>query len=1595
MAKSLKFESKTSEEMYRSLEEDEEGAPRRVKMMDPEGPFRRTQSEATKGRFRAMSSNISMEDVSGSTHLVNTNQLPKAPTFKGSTTAEKRQFIKEYNAYYDKLTRFCTPSNTPMVYSVASCIDPWVRDFMARFELGKDSAEDVTEEEWVRYFKGCEEAELKDVAVLDAAMAKIKLNLALGDATSMMSSLTQKIYKTAEELGLLVFVEKNDPKRMTNYLIEALEPPVFKQRVKGQLAMEANKDKRKDPIKAHRWIRDYLAAFLEHSTEDWSKSKKDQSSGTKKESSTGAKRQGKQTPVGDKVKDEAQDRPGRHERQKFACLKCQSREHDVRRCPQIRDGEAEALIQEYREKKAKKEVRFVQREDNSQESDRRLRTLDKRGRVPVKLRDSVETEALLDSGADCCLISRGLVEKLEKETGFLQMKLLDKPEAVGTAGSDIEVRRLVCLESVVFQTTAGPLRWRNLKCWVDERDSGQLLLVDRPTMQEMGYSADALLVAAKRKLETPGLSEDGIAAERRISMKQKPFVRFLCHKDEALYQSDVDGDMDGFEENMLTPEIQGVEQQRDQIKQILVQKVQEAAENGLAEKGRERLVKALEEYIDVFRVSFAKDPPINVEPMEIKLRPDAQPVMARSRRYPPLHRKYLQEHMEELEKYGLVYKNPDARWGSAPRIVPKRNGSLRMTVDLRAVNAMTIPRAWPMPHQEAEMADIEGSTCFAGFDGFSQYWQESTAENSRELLSIVTPSGIYTPTRVLMGATDAVAYTQQTMERVMAPLLNRGVKVWLDDILGYARSQEELLDRVEIVLQRCMTFGLKLHPGKCDFYMTTVKWCGKMISASGVSHCPIRIQGLVEMPTPQTAADLQQFLCACNWMRASIPRYSELVSELSLLLENCMAKGGSRKKNKLVRLLLKDCGWSEAHEQVFARLKGALMDMVPLAHPREDADVCVYTDASQDHWGAVITQVVPNELSKPREAQEHEPLAFLSGAFKGASSRWPIVEKEAFAIVETCKRMEYLLLRERGFHLFTDHRNLQYIFDPKTVNSNIARYQADKLQRWSMVLQMFRYEIEYISGEENVWGDLLSRWGSPNAEAQKKTVYRLVSVAPLKDEDFKWPSFQEIAEVQKQHLVKTDGFIQDPETKCWKTKSGKVWLPEEAVDLKQRLCVVAHAGLAGHRGINTTVTALQADFAWKYMQQDVTAFINGCLHCLVVNGERVPRPFGQTLTATRPNESIHFDFMKLPKSVDGQEYVLVLKDAMSGFVELIPCPSCTAEACVDALCEWFKRYGPVFQWVSDQGSHFKNQAVDGVAKLFGAHHHFVTAYCPWANGTVEVVNRMLLRVLKSMLSESQLPMAEWSKLLFQVQMALNFNPSSRLDGVAPVTAFMALPACTPLKTFYLSKYDGRLPVVKEVEWSEEIQGYLQDLQASLEVMHKRLASAAAQKLVTKRDRRAAAARSPNFELGDFVLVGRTLARANKLALEWKGPCRVVGIKSHWLYDVQTLFEPVVTTTHHVSRLKFYVDKDRGKIEDLKLYAVAHQDTFLVDQLLECRCVQGSWEVKVKWQGFDLMEATWEPLGALQVDVPVMVKQVLETPPHESFRRLKSHLAAVR
>ncbi|KAE8907373.1 hypothetical protein PF003_g8128 [Phytophthora fragariae] len=176
-----------------------------------------------------------------------------------------------------------------------------------------------------------------------------------------------------------------------------------------------------------------------------------------------------------------------------------------------------------------------------------------------------------------------------------------------------------------------------------------------------------------------------------------------------------------------------------------------------------------------------------------------------------------------------------------------------------------------MPVLDVVLGEREGAQVYFVLDWLMGYWHLPLHPYSQELYSFVTHRGIYTPTRVPMGATDDVAYCQRVVEGIFGDLLGDGILAWLDDILGYAEDEEALLMLLDKALTRCKSYGLKLHAKKCAFFATEVKWCGRMISAQGVKHCPERVQGLVEMQLPQTGADLQQFLCATNWMGAEYP----------------------------------------------------------------------------------------------------------------------------------------------------------------------------------------------------------------------------------------------------------------------------------------------------------------------------------------------------------------------------------------------------------------------------------------------------------------------------------------------------------------------------------------------------------------------------------------------------------------------------------------------------------------------------------------------------------------------------------------------------
>jgi hypothetical protein len=352
---------------------------------------------------------------------------------------------------------------------------------------------------------------------------------------------------------------------------------------------------------------------------------------------------------------------------------------------------------------------------------------------------------------------------------------------------------------------------------------------------------------------------------------------------------------------------------------------------------------------------------------------------------------------------------------------------------------------------------------------------------------------------------------------------------------------------------------------------------------------------------------------------------------------------------------------------------------------------------------------------------------------------------------------------------------------------------------------------------------------------------------------------------------------------------------------------------------------------------------------------------------------------------------------MSGYVELIACSQATSDEAYQGLIDWFKRFGIVRQWVSDRGAHFKNQVIEKIQRALGAHHHFTTAYTPWANGTVEVVNREVLKVVKALTSERRLRVEDWPRLLPVVQAALNQMPADRLNGATPLTAFTALPGGTQLH----SVLHPREPLEAPVEWIDgEMQSHLSSVREALDGMHAEMTESSEKRRRAARER--AAKRQgvvmPRFSEGDFVLAATATGKSgNKLALVWRGPKRIVKAHNDFTFEVQDLVAPFATTIRHAARLQLYRDAARGRVEELEEQAIHGEGGHLVEAIRACRLSPSThqWEVQVKWYGLDEVEASWEPAEVIQEDVPLLFQRFVgDQPDDPDRRRMTAALAAL-
>ena len=225
-------------------------------------------------------------------------------------------------------------------------------------------------------------------------------------------------------------------------------------------------------------------------------------------------------------------------------------------------------------------------------------------------------------------------------------------------------------------------------------------------------------------------------------------------------------------------------------------------------------------------------------------------------------------------------------------------------------------------------------------------------------------------------------------------------------------------------------------------------------------------------------------------------------------------KGTSRTKIVASRRALTDIDWTPERLEAWDNSREMLMNAVELSFRRpDDCRMLMFPDASDLFCVCCLTQVPKEELVAGLSLMDmsHEPLAFLSGVFRGSQLCCPTVDKETFAILNAFQRGPYLLWD--GLNTVCDHRNLAYIFSPQSCGVTLSKATSQRLAGWRACMSQFDCVIQHIPGEDDRWGDLLSRWRVLGSGGPLVRTNVVAMVAPPTG-DYQMPSKSEIEKKQ-------------------------------------------------------------------------------------------------------------------------------------------------------------------------------------------------------------------------------------------------------------------------------------------------------------------------------------------------------------------------------------------------------------------------------------------------------------------------------------------------
>jgi hypothetical protein len=362
----------------------------------------------------------------------------------------------------------------------------------------------------------------------------------------------------------------------------------------------------------------------------------------------------------------------------------------------------------------------------------------------------------------------------------------------------------------------------------------------------------------------------------------------------------------------------------------------------------------------------------------IELQPGKAPISKRPYRMPPNELAELKVQLQDLVDKGFI-RSSASPLGCPALFVKKKDHSLRLCVDYRPLNAVTIKNKYPLPRIDILFDQLPGAKVFSKIDLRSGYHQIKIKPSDIPKTAFSTRYGLYEYLVMSFGLTNAPAYFMYLMNSVFLPELDKFVVVFIDDILIYSKNLEDHARYLHIILQRLRKHHLYAKFSKCEFWLDTVKFLGHTISSGSIFVDPSKVQEVMDWKSPTLVHQIRSFLGLAGYYRRFIPDLSKITKPMIELLKKGV-----------------EYFWNDKCEEAFHTLRAHLTTAPVLAQPDNSKPFDIYCDASGIGLGCVLMQ-------------NNRVIAYASRVLRTHEQNYPTHDLELAAVIHALRSGDTIL----------------------------------------------------------------------------------------------------------------------------------------------------------------------------------------------------------------------------------------------------------------------------------------------------------------------------------------------------------------------------------------------------------------------------------------------------------------------------------------------------------------------------------------------------------------------------------------------------------